>query len=243
MMDSLKNKIVKLENNKEYFVLETLIDNNINYMLLLNLVDDKEIKIVKMILDNDEEYFVEITDDKELTSLKSRFKDILDELAAKRDCKIDYLFLVRCILGAQYTDINHSFSDYKNCIIRILNSSIDVDKLDYISRDSSISGFANTKVDTKRLLSSLIFVKSKGLSDKPKLCLAFKKTALGVIQNVVTSRNSLYTWVYSHHKVKYEGDLIQKAIELIADEEEKQSNHKMNRNIFITSLFSVKSIE
>ena len=42
MMDSLKNKIVKLENNKEYFVLETLIDNNINYMLLLNLVDDKE---------------------------------------------------------------------------------------------------------------------------------------------------------------------------------------------------------
>ena len=81
MMDSLKNKIVKLENNKEYFVLETLIDNNINYMLLLNLVDDKE--IVKMILDNGEEYFVEITDDKELTSLKSRFKDILDEQKKK----------------------------------------------------------------------------------------------------------------------------------------------------------------
>ncbi len=83
MMDSLKNKIVKLENNKEYFVLETLIDNNINYMLLLNLVDDKEIKIVKMILDNGEEYFVEIIDDKELTSLKSRFKDILDEQKKK----------------------------------------------------------------------------------------------------------------------------------------------------------------
>ena len=83
MMDSLKNKIVKLENNKEYFVLETLIDNNINYMLLLNLVDDKEIKIVKMILDNGEEYFVEITYDKELTSLKSRFKDILDEQKKK----------------------------------------------------------------------------------------------------------------------------------------------------------------
>lgn len=83
MMDSLKNKIVKLENNKEYFVLETLIDNNINYMLLLNLVDDKEIKIVKMILDNGEEYFVEITDDEELTSLKSRFKDILDEQKKK----------------------------------------------------------------------------------------------------------------------------------------------------------------
>lgn len=83
MMESLKNKIVKLENNKEYFVLETLIDNNINYMLLLNLVDDKEIKIVKMITDNGEEFFVEITDEKELTSLKSRFKDILDEQKKK----------------------------------------------------------------------------------------------------------------------------------------------------------------
>jgi hypothetical protein len=36
-----------------------------------------------MILDNGEEYFVEITDDKELTSLKSRFKDILDEQKKK----------------------------------------------------------------------------------------------------------------------------------------------------------------
>lgn len=83
MMDSLKNKIIKLENNKEYFVLETLIDDNINYMLLLNLVDDKEIKIVKIILDNGEEYFVEITDERKLTSLKSRFKDILDEQKKK----------------------------------------------------------------------------------------------------------------------------------------------------------------
>ena len=76
MMDSLKNKIVKLENNKEYFVLETLIDNNINYMLLLNLVDDKKIKIVKMILDNGEEYFVEITDDKEWSNVQTLLKRI-----------------------------------------------------------------------------------------------------------------------------------------------------------------------
>ena len=48
-MNSSKDKIIKLENNKEYFVIETLVDNNIDYLLLLNLVDDKEIKIVKKI--------------------------------------------------------------------------------------------------------------------------------------------------------------------------------------------------
>lgn len=83
MIDSLKNKIVKLENNKEYFVLESLIDNNINYLLLLNLVDDNEIKIVKKFEDKGEEYLVDITDDKDLSSLKSRFRDILEDSKKK----------------------------------------------------------------------------------------------------------------------------------------------------------------
>ena len=83
MIDSLKNKIVKLENNKEYFVLESLIDNNINYLLLLNLVDDNEIKIVKEFEDKGEEYLVDITDDKDLSSLKSRVRDILEDSKKK----------------------------------------------------------------------------------------------------------------------------------------------------------------
>ena len=57
-MNSSKDKIIKLENNKEYFVIETLMDNNIDYLLLLNLVDDKEIKIVKKITEDDEDYIV-----------------------------------------------------------------------------------------------------------------------------------------------------------------------------------------
>ena len=76
-MNSSKDKIIKLENNKEYFVIETLVDNNIDYLLLLNLVDDKEIKIVKKITENDEDYIVDITDEKDLSNLKSRFKEIL----------------------------------------------------------------------------------------------------------------------------------------------------------------------
>ena len=71
-----------------HFLIPTNLKLNIKglctwYEKETNLVDDKEIKIVKMILDNGEEYFVEITDDKELTSLKSRFKDILDEQKKK----------------------------------------------------------------------------------------------------------------------------------------------------------------
>ena len=166
-----------------------------------------------------------------------KFKEELKELADNRNVTIDFLFLARCILGAAYSDFQ-DYNDYKNCIIKILNSSIDVDKLDYIARDSSVSGFANTQIDTKRLLSSLVLASYADSNANTKLCLAFKKTAIGVIQNVVVSRNSLYTWIYSHHKVAYESHLIKNAIRLIADKEKS-----FEKKLFITRYFSVKNIE
>lgn len=162
------------------------------------------------------------------------FKNLLDKLADKRKQNIRYLFMIRCILGILYNDDRHS--GYKNGIIKLLNSSIDVDKLDYISRDSKVSGYDNTMIDTNRLLSSLSFALYEDSNNKYNLCVAFRKTALGVIQNVVLSRNALYTWIYSHHKVKYEGYLIKKAIEVIA-------NNSDNYKMFISKYFSVKSIQ
>ena len=143
------------------------------------------------------------------------FKDILDKLAQSRCTKINYCLLTRCILGAQYSSPN-IINNYKNCIIKLLNSSIDVDKLDYISRDSQVSGYDNTMVYTNRLLKALNLALYKDTDTTYKMCIAFKKTALGVIQNVVLSRNSLYTWIYSHHKVKYESYLINEAINAIS---------------------------
>ena len=169
------------------------------------------------------------------------FREVLDQLAQNRSCTIDYCFLCRCILGATHTDSNNN-TDYRDCIIKLLNSSIDVDKLDYISRDSQVSGYDNTKIDTNRLLNSLIFALYKE-SDRYTLRLAFKKTALGVIQNVVISRNSLYTWIYSHHKVKYESYLIETAIDEISKKIEEISKKEDERKLFISKYFSVDNIK
>lgn len=176
------------------------------------------------------------------------YKDILAKIAEERNedtgktsengIKTLYLFLARCILGALYsndTDINR----FKNCIIKLLNSSIDVDKLDYITRDSAVSGFANTMVDTKRLLGSLVFAIYSDTDKRQKICLAFQKTAVGVIQNVVNSRNALHTWIYAHHKVAYEGYLIETAVKMIAEKAEKKETPQE----FITKYFSTDSIE
>ena len=185
------------------------------------------------------------------------FKETLKMLAKKRNISIDFDLTIRCILGALYsmeevlTEQVKRESDYKNCIIKLLNSSIDVDKLDYISRDSQISGFDNIKIDTTRLLGSLILASYVNSEGTEAYCLAFRKSALSVIQNVVTSRNSLYTWIYSHHKVKYEAYLIEKSVQLIARyvvQKKVQRGEidgkkaEMEEKLYISELFSVDNI-
>ena len=44
----MNNKILKLENNKEYYTISTLTEDNINYLLLMNVDNEYDIKIVNI---------------------------------------------------------------------------------------------------------------------------------------------------------------------------------------------------
>lgn len=163
------------------------------------------------------------------------YGDQLKKLCETRGVEADYDFIVRAITGTVYADDSKGL---ENCFINLLNSSaIDIDKLDYIVRDSQISGYDNVKIDIERLISSICPLVYKDDNDCNKLILVYDKTALSVIQNVVNCRNSLYTWIYSHHKVLYEVELVNQAIRLIA----KKLN-PANPNDFICKLFSLDSI-
>lgn len=171
------------------------------------------------------------------------FHNLIVEVAESRNIKnfSDFELIVRCITGAQYKkerDVRMEYIAYKNCIIRLLNSSIDVDKLDYISRDSSISGYDNVKIDINRLLKSLVVVTYQDDNGKECLTFAFNKNAISVIQNVITSRNSLYTWIYAHHKIKYETYLIQEGIKKIINNESEKNRVDMYKKYF--SLSAIK---
>jgi len=126
------------------------------------------------------------------------FKDELPKLCANRKCDADFEFVIRCITGVCYTKDDTPDIYYRNALICLLNSNaIDVDKLDYIKRDSIISGYDSISVDTHRLLNSLTTVTVKKRDGKTTSTLAFGKSALSVIQNVVDYRNMLYTWGFT----------------------------------------------
>lgn len=114
----------------------------------------------------------------------------------------------------------------KNGIIEILNSSIDVDKLDYFSRDSFSSGTGNTlvSIDTERLIRAYNIVGGR---------LCFDRSALSVVANFVYARNTLYMWVYNHHVTIYTDYIFQEFLRKLLDK------HPQNKDKY----FSIAAIK
>ena len=77
----------------------------------------------------------------------------------------DLCFIARMIMGIKYEDWRPE-RQIRNCFIELLNGqNFDVDKLDYIVRDTQMSGINNISLDVDRLVSSLCIVtKTKHLN-------------------------------------------------------------------------------
>jgi HD superfamily phosphohydrolase len=129
----------------------------------------------------------------------------------------DKEFFARCILGYEYTDHEKPENELKNCLISVLNSSlIDVDKLDYIIRDSFVSGYQNVSIDYIRLLQGFVIIEN----DKRKY-LAYNKSAMSIIENVIFAHDSEKKWVQNHPVILYENCLIRHGIRIVQQYFEK----------------------
>ena len=152
----------------------------------------------------------------------------------KHDC--DRELAARMITGCTYPDERATETQVRNRLIGLLNGkAIDVDKLDYILRDTWASGVQNTTVDVERLLAS-VELRSDS-SGKTHLC--FRKSALSVIQNVVDARNYLYEWVYNHHTVLYYTKLLDRSLRKLA----KHLAQPGDPDSFWKAVFSLKPFE
>ena len=140
-------------------------------------------------------------------------------------------FSCRCIIGNTYPD---SENWDKNICVRIISSdSIDMDKLDYLTRDNHMTGEIAPKMDIKRLLACLTITENKELKYVAK--------AIPAVQTVVDSRDILYLWVYHHHISIYTDYIIGRILKrcmTLYDEHRGQALEEMNREEY----FSPKAI-
>lgn len=130
----------------------------------------------------------------------SAFNDVISKYEVDKD------LFCRIITGIEYMGAVEE-KGIKNILIRILNSSFDVDKMDYIMRDSVSAGITVLTLDVYRIANSLAI-----LSDNGTPRIAFKKVGFSVINSVINNRNYLYYWLYGHHKVQYHYNVLQRYI-------------------------------
>lgn len=132
----------------------------------------------------------------------SEYSGILKEL------KIDPLDVCAIILGQIRSEKEGDRVHY-DVLKSILDSPIDVDKLDYLLRDNYVTGVTLVSLDRERL------VESYTVTDNT---LSLSGKAISTIANLIHGRESMYMWVYQHHKVVFTDNLLKMIITNLIDE-------------------------
>jgi HD superfamily phosphohydrolase len=93
---------------------------------------------------------------------------------------------------------------------QLLNSTIDVDQLDYLMRDAYYTGVAYGLIDLQRLLRTMIIYKKT---------LAMMRKGVSVVENILMARALMYSSVYFHKTVRIPELMLSRALEEIPDAE------------------------
>ncbi len=133
----------------------------------------------------------------ELMSCLVALKHYARELSAKVDLEL----LCRMICGVRYQPAQER--SVLNPVIEILNSTYDVDRLDYVLRDSTTTGTFGVSIDYERLI--------RGYAVREKTLL-FLRRSLPSVVNLITGRDFLYQWLYNHHTVAYSDLLVERTL-------------------------------
>lgn len=151
---------------------------------------------------------------------------------------IDKELFVRAIIGVKYNSTDEN-SLILNTIIELLNGSvIDVDKLDYLIRDTYVTGYKSMAIDIDRLLSGYTLSDYISEDNNKKRVAVYKKSALSVVESVAYANDLERRWIQSNPTVLYDCKLIEIAIKQYSSfMMETYTNLKEYINVFnITSI-------
>jgi len=127
------------------------------------------------------------------------YGDILERIG------IDFELFCRMIIGEDYPLGSEKI---ENTLIDILNSNTDVDKLDYVLRDSQMSGANLVALDVDRLVSAYMTYNGE---------IAFSGKSLSTIAGLIYGREAVYTWIVNHHVNVYTGCVLTKIMKRAFD--------------------------
>lgn len=94
---------------------------------------------------------------------------------------------------------------------KIVSSQLDADRMDFLLRDTYMTGVEFGTVDVQRVIMNLQVRKSalEGYE------IAVHERALGSIEDMLDARFKMYKWVYNHHLIVATNELLKKCIEYL----------------------------
>ena len=146
-----------------------------------------------------------------------RDRDIF--LKHKDGVKVDPVLAARMVIGLTYragelTGVDDELLGVRNCLIQLLNCSVlDVDRLDYMMRDTRMSGYVNAPLDLACLARSVTAVMEDGM-----LVNAYREDALQVFDLMFQAKLSHDTWVLAAPAGAYDAALRRHCIRKLGEE-------------------------
>jgi HD superfamily phosphohydrolase len=91
----------------------------------------------------------------------------------------------------------------------LISGSLDLDKIDYLSRDAFMCGVPYGKVDVDRLLASLTLVESDG-----RLEVGVHEKGVSALESLLFAKYQMYRNVYWHHAVRAATCMFKRAVRM-----------------------------
>jgi HD superfamily phosphohydrolase len=137
--------------------------------------------------------------------------------------QVDLALAARMVIGYTYSPEDPGLPEdaqilqelgVRNCLIQLLNCSVlDVDRLDYMVRDTQMSGYFNAPLDLERLAGSVTAVCDPNLPENTLWLLpAYRDDALSVFDLMFQAKLSHDTWVLANPVGPYEAAIIDHCI-------------------------------
>lgn len=98
---------------------------------------------------------------------------------------------------------------YNQLICNILDSSLDVDRMDYLVRDAHFSGLPIGEINSKRLIECMVPFRN----EDGTVTLAYSEESIPYIKQFLFARNSMYTNCYEHPAKLAAERMIVKAVD------------------------------
>lgn len=136
--------------------------------------------------------------------------EVLDELS------LDKQRIVRYIKGERMAEYVGGERD----LSKVLNGEIDVDKMDYLVRDSYYTGVAYGVVDNIRIIQGLDFVNGKVVITEKGILPA---------EYLLFSRFLMYPTVYKHHTSRIAQLMFSKALEYFIESKSESEDHNIRQ--------------